>query len=200
MLPTLSLLALQAAAHTAASAAAPSAMSAPDRAPCAPVMNMTAAGPPPPVLTAQRMEVSPERRLYLSVHRCGRGTGGYRVERRLAGPRDEARGDVEWVPVAQCAALGRWVEAATRLSLPAPMLRPHRNDGGPVRGTWFTLHASSAAGVGSVSSLELQILEPPGAAPNQLSAWVGDGERLFQTCRDQGHGGTGYAPRIRVGR
>jgi len=187
MLLTLSLLLAQPSAQ-----AAP----APDpRLACQPVRNMTAAGPPPAVLHAQRMETAPESRVYLSVHRCPRGDGGYRVERRLAGPGDTGRGELEWVPVSQCALLGEWVAAATRLSLPAPMLRPHAGPPSPIRGTWFTLHARLTAGAGSISSLELEILEPPGAAPNALSSWFRDGEQRFKTCRDQGHGGTGYAPR-----
>lgn len=179
----------------AAQPAAPPVGPAPDPLACQPVRNMTAAGPPPPVLTAQRMEVSPESRVYLSVHRCGRGAGGYRVERRLAGSGGAGRGDMEWVPVAQCALLGEWLEAATRLSLPAPMLRPHADPPSPIRGTWFTLNARATAGAGSVSGMELEILEPPGAAPNALSRWFRDGEQRFKTCREQGHGGAGYGPR-----
>jgi hypothetical protein len=167
---------------------------APDpRLDCAPVRNMTAAGPPPPVFNAQRMEVAPEARVYLSVHRCP-GTG-FRVERHLAGPQGASRGDVEWVPVSQCAALGGWIEATTRLRLPSPMLRPHGTGASPQRGTWFTLHAPALAGVGTAWNLELEILDPPGAPLNALGAWFTDGERLFQLCRDQGHGGTGYLPR-----
>jgi hypothetical protein len=44
-------------------------------------------------------------------------------------------------------------------------------------------------------SLELQILEPPGAAPSALSRWFREGEQVFKACRDQGHGGTGFASR-----
>lgn len=165
---------------------------------CAPVQNMTAAAPPPPVLHAQRMEIAPESRIYLSVHRCARD--GYRVERRMTRGSQEV-GDLEWVPVSQCVLLGGWIDAATRLSLPAPMLRPHRDMTGPIRGTWFTLNARHTAGAGSIMGLELEILEPPGAAPNALSQWFRDGERLFKTCRDQGQGGAGYAPlRRRSGR
>jgi hypothetical protein len=160
---------------------------------CAPRVNMTAAGRPPAVLDAQRMEIAPESRVYLSVHRCGED--GYRVERQLTGPGGADRGDLEWVSAAQCPAIAGWIAAAMRLDLPAPMLRPHADPPRPIRGTWFTLNARDIAGAGSVMSLELQILEPPGAAPNALSRWFREGEQVFKTCRDQGHGGTGYAPR-----
>lgn len=169
---------------------------APDpRLACAPRLNMTAAGNPPPLISAQRMEIAPESRVSLSVDLCPRGDGGYRVERSLTGPGDTRRGELEWVPTAQCAALGEWIEAATRLSLPAPLLRPHADPPSPIRGTWFTLNTRHTVGAGSISSMELEILEPPGAAPNALSAWFRDGEQRFKTCRDQGHGGIGYAPR-----
>lgn len=191
MFLTLSLLALQAGAPPAGPASD-------SRLACAPVQNMTAAGPPPAVFHAQRMEIAPESRVSLSVHRCSRRSGdggGYRVERQLAGPGGADRGELEWVPVSQCPLLGAWVQAATRLSLPAPMLRPHASPPSPLRGTWFTLHAGPTSGLGSIMSMEMEILEPPGAAPNALSAWVRDGEQRFKACRDQGHGGTGYAPR-----
>lgn len=181
--------ALLLALQPAASAAVP----APDpRLACAPRRNMTAGGPPPPVFHAQRMEISPEVRTSLSVHRCG--GGNYRVERRTTRGSDGA-GDLDWVPVSQCASLGGWIQAATRLNLPAPMLRPHRDTSGQIRGTWFVLNSHLTAGNGSVMGLELQILDPPGAAPSALSGWFRDGERLFQACRDRGHGGAGYAPR-----
>ena len=177
----------------AAQPAAPAAFGSPMRPFCAPAQNLSAAGPPPPVFQAQRMEIAPESRIYLSVQDCPRPGGGYRVERRLSrGDRDV--GDLEWVPVAQCPALGAWVQAATRLQLPAPMLRPRQDNAGPARGTWFTLNAHRTAGAGSISGLELQILEPPGATPNALSAWFRAGEQVFRTCRDQGRGGTGYLP------
>lgn len=187
MLLTFTLLAMQAAA-------AQPGMPTPDpRLACAPVRNLTAAGPPPAVLSAERMEVAPESRVTLSVHRC-RG-GNYRVERRLAGSGSADRSGLEWVPAAQCPAMGGWIAAATRLSLPAPMLRPHASPASPIRGTWFTLNAGNLAGVGSIAGMELQILDPPGASPSALSAWFRDGEQRFKTCRDQGHGGTGYAGR-----
>jgi hypothetical protein len=100
---------------------------------CQPVRNMTAAGRPPAVLDAQRMEIAPESRVYLSVHRCG--GEGYRVERQLTGPGGADRGELEWVPAAQCPAIAGWIAAATRLSLPAPMLRPHAEPPRPIRGT-----------------------------------------------------------------
>src|SRR5690242_17145758 len=165
---------------------------APDpRLACAPRRNMTAAGNPPPIISAQRIETAPESRVYLSVHNCP--DAGFRVERRLSGPGDSERGDLEWVPAAQCPAIARWIAAATRLDLPAPLLRPHQSPpaSGPIRGTWFTLNTRHTAGAGSISGLELEILEPPGAPPNALSAWFRDGEQRFKTCRDQGHGGTG---------
>jgi hypothetical protein len=157
---------------------------------CAPVRNMTAAGPPPPVFSAQRMETAPERRVYLSVHRCGEDL---RIERRRTETGQTER-DLEWVPVSQCAVLGAWVEAAARLNLPSPMLREHRPPTGPRRGTWFTLHARTLTGPGWPGSLELEILEPPAGEPSALSGWFREGERLFKACRDQGHGGVGYAP------
>lgn len=159
--------------------------------PCAPRRNLTAGGPPPPVFTAQRIEPRPGSRIYLSVHRCP--GGGHRVERRITRGEQDA-GELEWVPTSQCPAIGGWIEAATRLSLPAPMLRPHRDAPDRVRGTWFTLDARHLAGAGSVGNLELHILEPPDAPPNALSAWIRGGEQIFKTCRDQGHGGAGYAP------
>jgi len=192
MLLTMTLLALQPTPPSAATPPAPD-----PRLACAPVLNVTAAGPPPPVFHAQRMEVSPESRVFLSAHRCPRADGGYRVERRMTRSGDGERSELEWVPVSQCALLGGWIEGATRLNLPAPMLRPHRSTSGQISGTWFVLNAHLTAGNGSIMGIELQILEPPGAAPNALSQWFRDGERLFKTCRDQGHGGTGYAPRFR---
>lgn len=165
---------------------------------CAPVQNMTAAGPPPPVFYARRMELAPERHVDLSVHRCP-GTG-FRVEQQRAGPGNEAREQMQWVPVSQCPAIGTWIEAATRLRLPAPMLREHQGGSGPRRGTWFTLDARTLTGPGWLGSVTLEILEPPDAPPNALSSWFREGERLFSQCRDQGHGGTGYLPRRRGNR
>lgn len=159
---------------------------------CAPRQNMTAAGPPPPVFHAQRMEISPESRVLLSVHLCP--GGGFRVERLRTGPGSEERAPLEWVPVSQCAAIGGWIEAATRLRLPSPMLREHQGGSGPRRGTWFTLDARTLTGPGWLGSVTLEILEPPDAPPNALSFWFREGERLFSQCRDQGHGGTGYLP------
>jgi len=158
---------------------------------CAPRRNLTAAGPPPPVFQVQRIEPGPGTRIHLSVHRCP--GSGYRVERQITRGEQDV-GDIEWVPAAACPAIGGWIAEATRLRLPAPMLIPHRDSSGPVRGTWFVLDARHLAGTGSVGNLELHILEPPGAPPNPLSAWIRDGEQRFKTCRDQGHGGAGYAP------
>jgi hypothetical protein len=161
---------------------------------CAPVRNMTAAGPPPALFGAQRMETAPRFRLWLSVHNCPRGEGGYRVERRSSGANDQF-GELEWVPTAQCPAILAWIEAGTRLHLPAPMLSRHRDPVRPIRGTWFTLDTGRTAGAGTIVSLELQVLEPPGVPPGPLASWFREGERLFQACRDQGHGGAGDAPR-----
>ncbi|HYD13677.1 MAG TPA: hypothetical protein VEC11_12590 [Allosphingosinicella sp.] len=159
---------------------------------CAPRVNITAAGPPPPVFHAQRMEVAPERRIFLSLDVCG--GGDFRVERRRAGSPEDEREPLQWVPVSQCAALGAWVQAATRLSLPAPMLREHVAPRGPIRGTWYELNARTRTGPGWLGHLTLRVLEPEGAPPNALSSWFKEGERVFQICRDQGHGGEGYAP------
>lgn len=159
---------------------------------CAPRQNLTAGGRPPAVLSAQRMEIAPEARVFLSVHRCP--DDSFRVERSRTGAGSEDAGPMQWVPVSQCAAIGRWIEAATRLSLPSPMLREHRTGLGTSRGTWFTLHAPILGGAGSVWNMELEILDPPGAPPNALGRWFKEGERVFQLCRDQGHGGEGYLP------
>ena len=169
---------------------------APDpRLACAPRINMSAAGPPPPVFFAQRLEEG--ARVELSVHECR--DADYRVERRIT-QGDRQVGSHEWVPVSQCALLGGWIEATTRLRLPAPMLTPHRTDYRPTNSTWFTLNSRLTAGSGAIMGLELQMLEPAGVPPNALSQWFRDGERLFKTCRDQGHGGSGYAPRRGWGR
>ena len=162
---------------------------------CAPRLVMTAGGPPPAVFLARRMEIAPERHVHLSVHNCP--DGGFRVERHRSGPGAEARERMQWVPAASCPALGGWIEAATRLSLPPPMLRPRAAPAGPRRGTWFQLEARTLTGPGWLGRLTLQILEPPDAPPNALSGWFREGERLFKTCRDQGHGGEGYARRRR---
>jgi hypothetical protein len=159
---------------------------------CAPVENRTRAGPPPPVLHAQRMAATSQARFSLSVHRCP--GGGFRVQRSRPLGRPEAGGAMDWVPVAQCAALGTWIEAAARLALPAPMLTAHRDPAGPYLGTWYTLHGLQIAGPGRTGNLELEILDPPGAPPGALAGWFDEGERTFQACRDRGHGGEGLLP------
>ena len=159
---------------------------------CAPRLVMTAAGPPPAIFYARRRQIAPERIVDLSVHRCP--GGGFRVERHRTGPGDEARESMQWVPAASCPAMGGWIEAATRISLPAPMLRPHlRPSGRP--GTWFTLDARMLTGPGWLGRVALEIQEPPDAPPNALSGWFREGELVFKACRDQGHGGEGYARR-----
>lgn len=159
---------------------------------CAPRIVMSAAGPPPPIFHAQRIDRSPERHVHLSAHRC---RGDVRVERRRTGAGDSER-DLEWVPVSHCPAIGGWIESTTRLRLPAPMLRYHVEPRGPRIGTTFTLEARTETGPGWVAHMRLAALEPPEAPPNALSAWFRAGERVFQACRDQGHGGTGYAGRV----
>ncbi len=159
--------------------------SAPEAHPCAPRRNLTAAGPPPPVFRAGRQAQS-TRPASLVVNRCP--GAGLRVEHR-----SEGADGMDWVPVAQCPALGRWIEAAGRLRLPAPMLRPRLLPPSPVRGIWYTLTAPNVAGAGSLGNLELHILEPPGAPPDVLSAWFAAGEQAFRACRSRGHGGSGYA-------
>ncbi len=158
---------------------------------CAPRAVISRGGPPPPVFHAQRIEAGLDRRVVLSAHRCG--SGDMRIERWWTGP-DVARRNLEWVTVSQCAAIGAWFEAAGRLRLPAPMLREHIEPRGPRRGTWFTLEARTETGPGWHAPMRLSILEPPDVAPNALSAWFRDGERVFEACRDRGHGGAGYAP------
>lgn len=158
---------------------------------CAPRMNMTAGGPPPPIFHAERIEAGADRGVTLSAHRCG--GEDIRIERHRTEP-DAAGRDLEWVPVSRCAAIGSWLEAAGRLRLPTPMLRPHRDMTGPRRGTWFTLEARFVTGPGWHAPLRLSILEPPEVPPDALSGWFRDGERVFQACRDRGHGGAGYAP------
>jgi hypothetical protein len=160
---------------------------------CAPRIVMTAGGPPPPIFDAQRIDRGPERRVFLSAHRCG--GGDMRVERRRAGAGDSER-DLEWVPVSQCAAIGRWIGSTTRLRLPAPMLTHHVEPRGPRIGTTFTLDARTETGPGWVAHMRLTMFEPPSVPPNALSAWFREGERVFQACRDQGHGGAGYAGRV----
>jgi hypothetical protein len=172
---------------------------APDpRLACAPRINMTARGNPPPLVSAHRQEFGSPSVVDLSVHLCARDS--YRVERRMTRGSDQV-GEVEWVPVSDCPGLRDWIGAAGRLSLPAPLLRPHRN---PAAGTGgasrFSLSTHFTAGAGAISSMELQILEPGGVGPNALSQWFRDGEQHFKTCRDQGRGGTGYAPMRRPGR
>jgi hypothetical protein len=158
-----------------------------------PRLNMTAAGPPPPVFHAQRMEVSPERRVFLSLDDCG--DGDFRVERRRAGTPELEREPLQWVPVSQCPALRAWGQAATRIRLPAPLVRPHVEPGGRQGGTWYELRARTRTGPGWLAHLTVRVLEPEGAPPNAISAWFRQGEQLFQRCRDEGHGGEGYAPR-----
>lgn len=163
---------------------------APDpRLACAPRRNLTAAGPRPPVLYAQRLEQASQARTDLSVHLCP--DGSFRVQRLVSARDTQAPRSMDWVPVSQCAAIGRWIQAATRLRLPAPLLRPHRARGG---GTWFTFHARTISGPSQTGNIELEILDPPGAAPSALSGWFVEGERVFQACRDRGHGGAGYLP------
>lgn len=169
----------------------PAAVAPDDRLTCAPRRVVTAAGPPPPVFVAQRIVAGSQRRMTLSVHRC-RGAEGYRIEldRDIPnGPREEK----QWVPTAQCAALGEWMTAATRLRLPSPMLRPLRSPGGG--GIWYTLNADTLTGSGRQGLVEIEALDAPGAAPNALGLWFQSGEQAFQACRDQGHGGEGYAGR-----
>lgn len=159
--------------------------------PCAPRQWLRAGAPPTPPLRAERMGIEPRHRVSLEVDRCP--GEGYRVERRISRSEDRS-GELEWVPVSQCPALGPWVEAARRLRLPAPMLTPHHAPSGRYRGTWFTLHAAAIPASGRAGNLELSILHPPGGAPSVLSGWFGEGERLFQRCRDRGLGGVGWAP------
>jgi hypothetical protein len=161
---------------------------------CAPRLVMTAGGPPPPIFHAQRIDRGPERRVFLSAHDCG--GGDKRVERRRTGP-GVADTDLEWVPVSHCPAIGAWIESTTRLRLPAPMLTHHVEPRGPRIGTTFTLDARTETGPGWVAHMRLTMLEPPDVPPNALSAWFREGERVFQACRDQGHGGSGYAPGFR---
>jgi len=166
---------------------------APDgRLACAPVENRTRAGPPPPILHAQRMVASSDARFSLSVHRCP--GGGFRVQRHRPRGGPETAGTLDWVPVAQCAALGPWIQSATRLSLPAPMLTAHRNPAGPYSGTWYSLHGLQIAGPGRSGNLELEILDPSGVPPSPLGGWFEAGERTFQACRDRGAGGEGLQP------
>ena len=174
-------------------AALPAAPAPDPRLACAPVRNLTAAGPPPPQFSAGRMQVASGERVDLSVHRC-RGGGGFRVQRFVSGRNSEQREPMQWVPAARCAAMGRWIEAGARLRLPAPMLRPHRTGSIPPGGTWYMLNARIVAGQGALSGMELEILDPAGAAPNALGIWIREGERIFRTCRDQGHGGEGFLP------
>jgi hypothetical protein len=136
---------------------------------CAPRMNMTAAGPPPPIFRAQRMEVAPEWRVFLSVDDCG--ADDFRVERRRSGTPAAEREPLQWMPVSQCTALGAWIQAATRLRLPAPMLRAHVAARGPYRGTWYELEARTRTGPGWLGHLAVRVLEPDGASPTALSLW-----------------------------
>ncbi|HTU12872.1 MAG TPA: hypothetical protein VMG08_18420 [Allosphingosinicella sp.] len=158
---------------------------------CQPRVNLTAGGRPPAVLSAQRLAVGTQARIDLSVHRCP--DGGFRVERRLSGRDQRERREMDWLPAAQCPAIGRWLEAATRLRLPSPMLRPHGELSGGAGGTWYTLTGRTRTGAGFHGRIELEILDPPGAAPNVLGSWFDEGARLFQACRDRGHGGEGWA-------
>jgi hypothetical protein len=171
----------------------PAAVAPDDRLTCAPRQIVTAAGPPPAVFVAQRIAAGSQRRMTLSVHRC-RGAEGYRIEldRDIPnGPSEEK----QWVPTARCAALGEWMAAATRLRLPAPMLRPLREIGPPRAGIWYTLDANTLTGSGRHGAVEIEALDPPGAAPNALGLWFQSGEQAFRACRDQGHGGEGYPGR-----
>lgn len=179
---------------------------APERDPraCAPVVNRTAAGRRPPMLRAMRDEREPQQAVELSVHRCWREVGGYRVERRRLGARYEERAPLDWVPAAQCPALGRWIDAVTRLRLPMTSLHEQFRAASERRGTRYSLHGLTLSSFGHMNSLEIDFVDPPGAPPNALSGWIAEGERIFQSCRDRGHGGEGmFDPlmdRIRSGR
>ena len=157
---------------------------------CAPRLVLTRGGPPPPVFHAERIGPR-DGRVMLSLHRCGQSD--LRVERENSGGESTAR-ELEWVPASHCPALGRWIESTTRLRLPRPMLREHVPAERPRDGTWFTLAAQTETGPGWPARLRISVLEAPGAAPDALSGWFRAGERVFQACRDQGHGGRGYAP------
>ena len=158
---------------------------------CAPRQWIRAGAPPPAVLSARRIEIGTGAEVALAVHRCG--GEGFRVERHREGRNGPAASGLDWIPVAQCPALGRWYEAAGRLRLPAPMLTAYRSPP-TYRGTWFTLRAPGIPARGRTGNVELEILHPPGAGPSVLSAWFGEGERLFQICRDRGNGGEGRLP------
>lgn len=159
---------------------------------CAPRRVISAAGPPPPVFVAERIAAASRARLSLSVHRCP--GGGFRVQRYGDSSDGNVR-DQQWVPVAPCPALGGWIEAATRLQLPSPMLRPLRDVTSPRAGTWYRVDANTLTGAGWLGAVEIEALDAPGAPPNALGDWFRSGERLFQACRDQGHGGEGFVER-----
>ena len=149
-------------------------------------IEMSHAGPPPPLFSFEIADMSARSTRSFGVHH-GRhdGPNPERIDRWFRqGGGDGAHDSVR---VDQCPALRPLLEQAVRLPLPSPALARISvlEDSAPRDRVWYRLRGPFQDDEGRVGRLEVSAVERPGAEPSALARWTLAMEAAFEACLDQ---------------
>lgn len=149
-------------------------------------IEMSHAGPPPPLLSFEVSDMSTRVTTYFGVHRGRDGEPNpFRIDRSVR--RGETSGSRDSLRLDECPAIRPLLEQATRLPLPAPSLARMRvlDSHGPRTLKWYRINGVAVTGSGELGRLEMTAVERHSAAPSALAQWTLSVAGAFQACLDR---------------
>ena len=148
-------------------------------------VNMSAAGPPPPIFSFEIADMPSRAQRSFGIYRGPHeGPNPERIDRWSQ--QGNGGGSRDSVHIDHCPALRPLLEQAVRLPLPSPVLaRMPREYGASPDRVSYQLRGRFQDDQGNFGYLEMSAVERPGSQPSRLARWALDVEAAFQACLDR---------------